>query len=225
MRTPGTGQELTALSFIVDRMDLEPFRIDVPDTELNDLRRRLDQTRWPDELPDVGWSHGVPADRVRQLAVRWRDGFDWGAQEADLNRYPQFLTEIGGQRIHFVHARSPEPAETALVLIHGWPFADFRSMIGPLTDPAAHGSDPARAVDLIIPTLPGFGFSGPTQRPGDAATEHSAQLIKELMLRLGYRRYAVHGGDAGSFIAPELGRIDTEHITGVHLNGPITIPS
>ncbi|MEV0359987.1 epoxide hydrolase family protein [Nocardia sp. NPDC050697] len=204
---------------------IEEFRIDIPQPDIDDLAARLGATRWPAELPGVGWSYGIPTSYVRELAEYWRGGFDWRAQERALNDIPQFVTEIDGQRVHFAHIRSAVPEATPLVLVHGWPFADFRAVIAPLTDPVAHGGTERDAFHLVIPTLPGFGFSGPTGVPGAAATEHSAVLIAELMTRLGYERFGAQGGDAGSFIAPELGRIAPERLLGVHLNDPITIPA
>ncbi|WP_067687134.1 epoxide hydrolase family protein [Nocardia jejuensis] len=203
----------------------DEFRIDIPQSDLEDLNNRLAATRWPEELPDVRWTYGIPTGYVRELCEYWRTSYDWRAHEAARNRFPQFVTEIDGQRLHFVHVRSPEPDAAALVLVHGWPFEDFTEVIGPLTDPRAHGGDPGDAFHLVIPTLPGFGFSGPTHRPGDASTERSAELIAKLMAALGYSRYGAQGGDAGSFVAPNLGRIDAEHVVGVHLNDPITIPA
>ncbi|MFI6169131.1 epoxide hydrolase family protein [Nocardia sp. NPDC051052] len=205
--------------------NIEPFRIDIPQADLDDLNSRLANTRWPDELPGVEWSYGIPTSYVRELAEYWRTGYDWRAQEVARNAVPQFVTEIDGQRIHFTHVCSPEVDALPLVLIQGWPFEDFTDVIGPLTDPRAHGGDPNDAFHLVIPSLPGIGFSGPTRQAGAAATERSAELIAKLMARLGYSRYGAQGGDAGSFIAPQLGRIDTEHVTGIHLNDPITIPS
>ncbi|MFI6349166.1 epoxide hydrolase family protein [Streptomyces sp. NPDC050560] len=202
-----------------------PFRIDIPDTDLDDLNRRLAATRWPDELPGVGWTYGIPTGYVRELAEYWRTGFDWRAAEAARNRYPQFVTDIDGQRVHFLHVRAAVPDAPALVLVHGWPFEDFTAMIDALTDPVAHGGTPRDAFHLVIPTLPGFGFSGPTRTPGAASTDRAAELVAALMARLGYGRYGVQGGDAGSFVAPQLGRIAPEHVIGVHLNDPITIPS
>ncbi|MGW0247346.1 epoxide hydrolase family protein [Nocardia goodfellowii] len=204
--------------------NIEPFRIDIPQHDLDDLNARLANTRWPDELPGVGWSYGIPTSYVRELAEYWRTGYDWRAAEAARNETAQFVTEIDGQRMHFAHIRASEPDAMPLVLIHGWPFEDFTEMIGPLTDPAAHGGDPEDAFHLVIPSLPGCGLSGPTRAPGAAATERGAELIAKLMARLGYSRYGAQGGDAGSFVAPQLGRIDTEHVAGVHLNDPITIP-
>ncbi|GAB2697262.1 epoxide hydrolase family protein [Nocardia thraciensis] len=205
--------------------NFEPFRIDIPQREIDDLGARLAAARWPAELPGVGWDYGIPTGYVRELADYWRTEYDWRRHEAELNALPQYLAEIEGQRLHFTHVRSAESGALPLVLVHGWPFEDFREVIGPLTDPVAHGGDAADAFDLVIPTLPGFGFSGPTRAPGEAATERSAELIATLMARLGYVRYGAQGGDAGSFIAPQLGRIDGDHVVGVHLNDPITIPS
>ncbi|APA98546.1 epoxide hydrolase family protein [Nocardia seriolae] len=202
-----------------------PYRIEIPEADIADLRDRLARTRWPADLPDVGWSYGIPTAYVRELCEYWGDGYDWRTHEAALNNRPQFRTEIDGQRLHFTHVRSPEPAALPLVLIHGWPFEDFTDLIGPLTDPRVHGGDPEDVFHLVIPTLPGFGFSGPTHRAGDASTERAAELIAKLMAALGYDRYGAQGGDAGSFIAPNLGRLDPGHMVGVHVNDPITIPS
>lgn len=208
-----------------DMTSIEPFRIAIPQSAVDDLNARLAATRWPDELPDVGWSHGIPTGYVRELAEYWRTRYDWRAHEAARNAYDQFVTEIDGERMHFTHVRSPEPAAVPLVLVQGWPFTDFTEVIGPLTDPRSHGADPADAFHLVIPTLPGIGFSGPTRTPGAAATERSAERIVDLMRRLDYPRYGLQGGDAGSFIAPQVGRIATERVIGVHLNDPITIPT
>ncbi|MET9490896.1 epoxide hydrolase family protein [Nocardia sp. NPDC006630] len=205
--------------------NFEPFRIDIPAAAIDDLNGRLAATRWPSELPGVGWSYGIPTGYVRELAEYWGSEYDWRAHEAAWNRYPQFVTEIDGQRMHFLHIRSTEPGALPLVLVHGWPFQDFSEVIGSLTDPRAYGGVSEDAFHLVIPTLPGFGFSGPTHQPGEAATERSAELIMKLMAGLGYDRYGAQGGDAGSFIVPELGRIDAAHVAGVHLNDPITIPA
>lgn len=196
-----------------------PFRIDVPQAELDDLRLRLERTRWPDELPGTGWDYGVPQSYARELVDFWRTGYDWRAEEARLNAIPQFLTTIDGQRVHFLHLRSPEPGALPLLLLHGWPgsVAEFLEIIGPLSDPAAHGGDPADAFDLVIPSLPGFGFSGPTSEPGWNSAR-IARAVAEVMRRLGYERYGAQGADLGALIAPELGHIDPDHVTGIHLN-------
>src|ERR1700682_5999933 len=158
------GEELSVKA---DRM-IRPFRIDVPEEELDDLRDRLSRTRWPDALPDLGWSRGVPLDYVKELAEYWRTKFDWRKQEARLNEFPQFTTEIDGAKVHFLHVRSPEPAALPLVLTHGWPgsVAEFVNVIGPLTNPRAHGGNGADAFHLVIPSIPGYGFSGPTHETG-----------------------------------------------------------
>ncbi len=200
-------------------MQIQPFRIAIPDAALDDLRERLARTRWPSELPGLGWSRGVPLGYLKELAEYWRTGYDWRAHEARLNAYPQFITEIDGQPIHFLHIRSPEPDALPLVLTHGWPglFIEFLKVIGPLSDPRAHGGDPADAFHLVIPATPGFGFSGPAREPG-WTTMRVARAWAELMRRLGYERYGAQGGDTGAFVSPALGRVDPEHVVGVHVN-------
>ncbi|MEV8047069.1 epoxide hydrolase family protein [Streptomyces griseoluteus] len=198
---------------------IRPFRIDIPESELADLRQRLDRTRWPDELPGVGWDYGVPRDYLRELAEYWRHTYDWRAAEARLNEWPQFMTTIDGADIHFAHIRSPEPDATPLIVTHGWPgsFAEFERIVGPLTDPRAHGGDPADAFHLVLPSIPGFGFSGPTREPG-WEYRRTAAAFAELMDRLGYERYGAQGGDWGAAVSRELGRIRPENVIGVHLN-------
>ena len=148
--------------------DIRPFRIEIPQAALDDLHARLERTRWPAQIEGIGWSRGVPVDYLKELAEYWRSGYDWRAWEARLNEIPQFVTEIDGATVHFLHIRSPQPDALPLVLTHGWPgsFVEFLDLIGPLTDPAAHGGDPADAFHLVIPTIPNFGFSGPVREPG-----------------------------------------------------------
>jgi len=203
-----------------------PFRIAIPQAAVDDLKERLARTRWPDEAPGEGWSRGVPGDYLRGLAEYWRTEFDWRRQEAKLNAHPQFTTTIEGQTVHFLHVRSPEPDATPLMLIHGWPgsFVEFMDVIGPLSDPRAHGGDPADAFHLVIPSIPGFGYSRPLRAPG-WTYRHIGQAFTELMSRLGYERYGVQGGDAGAFIGPDMGRIDPAHLVGVHVNAMVQIPS
>jgi pimeloyl-ACP methyl ester carboxylesterase len=199
--------------------EIEEFRISIPRADLDDLADRLARTRWPASLPGTAWERGVPVGYLRELAEYWRHGFDWRAAEARLNSYPQYTTEIDGQKIHFLHVRSPEPNATPLLLIHGWPgsILEFLHVIGPLSDPRGHGDRDAPAFDLVIPSLPGFGFSGPVTEPG-WNSRRIAAAFAELMRRLGYERYGAQGGDFGAFVAPDLGRVDAEHLVGVHVN-------
>jgi epoxide hydrolase len=199
--------------------EIRPYRIEIPQADLDDLHDRLARTRWPDELPGVGWTRGVPLGYLRELATYWRDAYDWRKQETRLNELPQFLTIIDGASVHFLHVRSPEPDALPLVLTHGWPgsIVEFLDVIGPLTNPGAHGGDPADAFHLVIPSIPGYGLSGPTREPG-WTTDRVAQAWAELMARLGYHRYGAQGGDWGAFVSPELGRIDPGHVVGVHVN-------
>ncbi|WP_119730865.1 epoxide hydrolase family protein [Thermomonospora amylolytica] len=197
---------------------ITPFRIDVPQADLDDLARRLDATRWPDQPEGVGWDYGVPVGYLRELAEYWRRDYDWRAHERRLNGLPQYTTELDGHAVHFVHVRSPEPGALPLLLTHGWPgsLVEFLELIGPLTDPRAHGGDPADAFHLVIPTPPGFTLSGPTRETG-WTVERVARAWAELMRRLGYTRYAAHGGDFGALVTRRLGLIDPEHLAAVHL--------
>jgi|SRR5579872_7286246 len=202
-----------------DNISIQPFRIAIPQADLDDLHDRLARTRWPAELSGVGWSRGVPLSYLKELAEYWRAGYDWRTWEANLNEYPQFTTEIDGQNIHFLHVRSPEPNALPLIITHGWPgsVVEFMDIIEPLTNPRAHGGDPADAFHLVIPSMPGYGFSGPTHEAGWTAT-HTASAWAELMSRLGYERYGAQGGDMGAFVAPDLGRAAPDHVVGVHVN-------
>lgn len=206
--------------------EIRPFRIDIPQTEIEDLHHRLAGTRWPDELDGVGWSYGTPTSYLRRIAEYWRTGYDWRHWESILNELPQFTTEIDGQNIHFLHVRSPEPDATPLLLTHGWPgsVVEFLDIIGPLTDPVAYGGDAADAFHVVAPSLPGFAFSGPTTQPGWNIAR-IARAWAELMHRLGYSRYGTQGGDTGSVVSPEVGRIAPEHVIGVHVNGGLGSPS
>ncbi|MEI5103750.1 epoxide hydrolase [Streptomyces sp. PmtG] len=203
----------------LDDDPLRPFRIDVPQSALDDLNQRLDRTRWPDELPGADWSHGVPLGYLKELAHHWRHTYDWRAAEAELNRWPQFTTTIDGANVHFAHIRSPEPDATPLLMTHGWPgsIVEFADVVGPLTRPRAHGAAGAAAFHLVLPTIPGFGFSGPTTSAG-WEFKRVAAAFAALMARLGYARYGVQGGDWGAAVSRELGRTRPEHVLGVHLN-------
>jgi epoxide hydrolase len=206
--------------------DIRPFRIDVPQSDLDDLRDRLRRTRLPEESPRAAWDQGVPRSYLAELLEYWADGYDWREWEARLNAVPQFTTTIDGQRIHFLHLRSAEPDAIPLVLTHGWPgsVAEFLEVIGPLADPAAYGGDPADAFHVVVPSLPGYGFSGPATEPG-WNIRRIARAWAALMDRLGYARYAVQGGDWGSAVSRDLGVVDAGHVLGVHLNFLLTFPT
>ena len=198
---------------------IQSFRIEIAQTDLDDLRERLARTRWPDELPGVGWSRGVPLDYLKELVEYWRTGYDWRMWEAKLNAFSQFTTTIDGQTIHFLHVRSPEPDALPLIMTHGWPgsVVEFLNVISPLTDPRAHGGDPADAFHLVIPSLPGFGFSIPVREPG-WETSRTARAWATLMERLGYQRYGAQGGDIGAGVSGLLGGVAPDHVIGIHVN-------
>jgi epoxide hydrolase len=195
----------------------QPFQIKITDAELDDLHRRLDATRWPEPAPNghPDFSRGVPLSYLQELADYWRHGFDWQGQEARLNEIAQFTTEIDGQQIHYLHIRSPEPDALPLLIIHGYPSSvvEFLDLLGPLSDPRFHGADPRDAFDLVIPSLPGFGFSTPVRQPGWELGRTTAAFA-ELMARLGYSRYGAHGGDIGAGVTGRLGATDRGHIVG-----------
>jgi len=205
---------------------IRPYRINVPQADIDDLRDRLARTRWAPGLPGTGWERGVPAAYLRELAAYWAGGYDWRAHEAALNAIPQFITTIDGADVHFLHVRSAEPDATPLMLLHGWPgsVVEFLDVIGPLTDPAAHGGDPADAFHLVIPSLPGYGFSGPLTETG-WTDGRAAAALAELMARLGYQRYGVQGGDVGALIGPLMGRAAPDRVIGVHVNALVTFPT
>ncbi|GLY64934.1 epoxide hydrolase family protein [Amycolatopsis taiwanensis] len=188
---------------------IKPFHIDIPQADLDDLTDRLSRTRWPNEVADAGWDYGFPLARLQELAEYWRTGYDWREHEAKLNELPHFTTEIEGQNIHFVHVRSAKPDALALILTHGWPgsFLEFLDVIEPLS----------RDFHLVIPSIPGFGFSGPTHERGWDAVR-VARAWAELMHRLGYERYGAQGGDFGAGISIALGAVAPEHVVGVHVN-------
>ncbi|MGW1742741.1 epoxide hydrolase family protein [Nocardia sp. NPDC001965] len=188
---------------------IAPFHIDIPQADLDDLNDRLARTRWPNEITDAGNDYGFPLARLQQLAVHWRTRYDWRKHETELNELPHYTTEIDGQNIHFVHVRSANPDALALILTHGWPgsFLEFLDVIEPL----------ALDFHLVIPSIPGFGFSGPTHERGWDATR-VARAWAELMHRLGHERYGAQGGDFGSGISIALGAVDPGHVVGVHVN-------
>jgi microsomal epoxide hydrolase len=208
-----------------DQEAIRPFLLDVPQVDLDDLSRRLAATRWPDELPGAGWSRGVPLAYLRELAEYWLTGYDWRLHEAKLNQFPQFTTVIDGARVHFLHVRCSLSHALPLLMTHGWPgsVVEFLDVIGPLAEPQAHGGEPADAFHLVIPSIPGFGLSGPTPEAG-WDVPRIARAWAELMRRLGYGRYGAQGGDWGYAISRELAVTDAEHVVGIHLNTLLTPP-
>ena len=204
---------------------MESFRIAVPEAELDDLRERLRRSRWPERETVDDWSQGVPLAYLEELCDHWASAYDWRATEARLNALPQFRTEIDGLGIHFVHVRSQHPNAIPLVMSHGWPgsIVEFMKVIGPLTDPPAHGGDAADAFDLVLPSLPGYGFSDKPAAPG-WGVEHIADAWADLMAQLGYARYGAQGSDWGTSISALIGQRDCEHVLGIHLMPPLAPP-
>lgn len=204
---------------------VERFRIAAPDAALDDLRRRLRSTRWPErETVDDG-SQGIPLAYVREVCGYWADGYDWRSREAQLNRFDQFTTRIDGLGVHFLHVRSPNPDALPLLITHGWPgsIVEFQKVIAPLTDPAAHGAAARDAFHVVAPSLPGYGFSDKPDRPG-WGVERIGAAWAQLMSRLGYSRYVAQGGDWGSMVTTAVGVADPKHCAAIHLNMPVAPP-
>jgi epoxide hydrolase len=204
---------------------ITPFRIDIPEADLDDLRQRLRRTRWPEPETVDDWSQGIPLAYMKDLCDYWAEEYDWRKTEARLNAFPQFRTEIDGLGIHFLHVRSNEPDALPLILTHGWPgsIVEFHKVIEPLTNPAAYGGDRADAFHVVCPSLPGYGFSDKPTRAGWSVTRIGAAWA-ELMARLGYHRYGAQGGDWGASITTCIGQQDVEHLAGIHLNMPVALP-
>ncbi|MBM3693154.1 MAG: epoxide hydrolase 1, partial [Actinobacteria bacterium] len=194
-------------------LEVTPFTVAVPEATLADLHERLARTRFPEQIPGAGWDYGSELEYVRDLVAYWRDAYDWRAEEARINAFDQFLTTIDGQRVHFVHQRSPEPDALPLLITHGWPgsVVEFLDVIGPLTDPRAHGGDPADAFHVVAPSIPGYAFSGPTVERG-WSPRRVAGAWATLMAGLGYDRYGAQGGDWGSIITTQLALVDPAHL-------------
>jgi hypothetical protein len=197
-------------------MPFDDFSIDIPQAQLDDLHQRLEHARWPDQLDDVGWSYGVELGRLKELAERWRTQYDWRVFEERANALSQQTTRIDGQRVHFFHVRSASTNATPLLLTHGWPGsgADFLDLAEELSD----------EFHLVIPTIPGFGFSGPTTATG-WDVDRIAAAWAVLMNDLGYHRYGVHGGDWGAKISPALARLHPDRVIGLHMHGFTAFPS
>jgi len=201
---------------------IEPFTTPVDADALTDLRDRLHRTRWSGAEVVDDWSQGVPQAEVQRLCAYWADGYDWAARAARLDRFPQFRTTIDGLGVHYVHVRSPEPGALPLLITHGWPgsIVEFQDVIGPLSDPAAHGAKGSPAFHVVCPSLPGYGWSDAPTGPG-VGVARIATMWAQLMARLGYDRYGAQGGDWGSMVTTALGALDVEHLVGIHLNMPI----
>lgn len=195
--------------------DIKTFRVEVPESDLDDLRRRLQATRWPNEAPADPWEQGTPLRYLQDLVGYWADGYDWRKAEARLNSYPQLTTEVEAQRIHFLHVPSPHPGALPLVLSHGWPgsVVEFLDCIDPLVNP----EDARDAFSLVIPSLPGYAFSGPTTSPGWTPRRIGAAFAT-VMERLGYERYGVQGGDWGSVVSANMADLHPERVVGLHVN-------
>ena len=204
---------------------VQPFRIEIPQADLDDLQTRLALTRYPTPAPGDDWVYGTPVSYLREMVDYWRTGFDWRAQEARMNEFGQFVTEIDGQRIHFLHVRSRHENATPLLLTHTYPgsFVDFLDLIGPLTDPEAHGGSADEAFHVVVPSMPGFGFSTPMV--GDWTMGRVAEVFDTLMRGLGYPSYGAHGSDGGAMVSRELAILDPEGFLGAHVLQLFSFPS
>jgi microsomal epoxide hydrolase len=204
---------------------IEKFEIRVPEEVLADLRERLSRTRFPDQMEGSGWDYGTDTAYLAELCAYWREKFDWRAQEALLGRFEHFRTEIDGQPLHFVHQRSPVAGALPLLVTHGWPGSvyEFHKILGPLSDPEAHGGSRDDAFHVVCPSMPGYGFSGPTREPG-WDVRRVAEAEAKLMARLGYGRYGAQGGDWGALVTTHLGLVDPAHVCGLHLNMVVAGP-
>ena len=200
-------------------MRIEPFEISVADEVLEDLKDRLRRTRWPEAETVDDWSQGIPLAYVQEVCDYWANEYDWRSRERELNRFDQFIAHLGDMDVHFIHARSPEPGAVPLVITHGWPgsVVEFGKVIGPLSDPVAHGGSASDAFDVVCPSLPGFGFSGKPARTG-WGVDRIADCWAELMAGLGYDRYGAQGGDWGAGVSIAIGTRHPRHCLGIHLN-------
>src|SRR5215510_1127401 len=206
-------------------MTKEPFVVAVPEDTLTDLRERLARTRWPDEIGNDNWQYGTNLAYLKELVTYWQTTYDWRQHERAINAFRHYRVTIDGQPIHFIHEPGRGPKPMPLILTHGWPwtFWDFHKVIRPLTDPAAFGGDPHDAFDVVVPSLPGFGFSTPLAKTGIAIREVSDRWVVLMREVLGYDRFAAQGGDIGALVSADLGHAHAEHVIGVHLNMAIPL--
>ena len=204
---------------------VKPFTVDIAQLQLDDLQVRLGQTRWPEKETVEDWSQGIPLSYTRELAQYWADEYDWRRFERKLNEWPQFITEIDGIDIHFIHCKSPHENALPLIISHGWPgsVVEFHKVIDALVNPTAHGGSAEDAFHVVAPSLPGYGFSGKPTKAGTSVVEIGSMWGK-LMARLGYDRYVAQGGDWGSMITQSMGQTQTQHCAGIHINMPIVAP-
>ena len=207
-------------------MSADPFVISIPDERLEDLRRRLRSTNWPPDEENDDWRYGTNGRYLRELVQYWSEAFDWRASEAAMNAWPGFRAVIDDHPIHFLHVKGRGPNPRPLILTHGWPwtFWDFHEVIGPLTDPEAHGGDPADAFDVVIPSLPGYTFSTPLPRAGQnwwRTADLWVQLMRDV---LGYDTFLAHGGDWGALVTMQLGHAHSAHCRGIHLSNAFPMP-
>jgi pimeloyl-ACP methyl ester carboxylesterase len=209
----------------VPAVGFEPFSISIADEVIADLHRRLDSTRWPEVIDGSGWDEGTDVGYLRELVSYWRNEYDWRAAEAQINAFPQYLTEHEGQRIHLLHVPSTHESALPLLIHHGWPgsVVEFLDIIEPLTQPELHGGSAEQAFHVVCPSLPGYGFSGPTTERG-WTPRRIAAAGAALMARLGYDRYGAQGGDWGAIVTTQLGALDPDHVVGIHLNMVVPVP-
>jgi len=217
--TPSSNEKPMPQSKLANNAAIIPFEIEISDAAIADLQRRLAATRMPDQIADTTWEYGTDSSYLSELIDYWQNDFDWKKQESELNQFDQFKTEIDGLDMHFIHQRSENPDAIPLMIVHGWPgsIAEFSKIIGPLTDPVAHGGDIADSYHLIAPSLPGFGFSERPNEPG-YSPEKFAHILADLMQRLGYEQYAIAGGDWGAIINRYLANNYPERLIGLHSN-------
>ncbi len=209
----------------VNNTAITPFTINITDSALEDLRTRLHNTRWPDEVENAGWDLGIPMDYLKEVCQYWAETYDWRAQETHLNSFAQYRTTIDDLGVHFIHVRSPHPEAVPLLITHGWPgsVVEFHKVIDPLANPTAHGGEASDAFHVICPSLPGYGFSDRPPVLGYGA-DRTAKMWIQLMERLGYDRYIAQGGDWGAMVTTRIGEFDPDHVMGIHLNMPIAAP-